>query len=33
MLIRASQERPLVIAVEDMHWIDKNFEKLLDCLI
>ena len=33
MLIRASQERPLVIAVEDMHWIDKTLEKILDYLI
>jgi class 3 adenylate cyclase/tetratricopeptide (TPR) repeat protein len=33
VLIRASQERPLVLAVEDMHWIDKTSEELLDYLI
>ncbi len=33
VLIRASQERPLVLAVEDMHWIDKTSEDLLDYLI
>ena len=33
VLIRASQERPLVLAVEDMHWIDKTSEEFLDYLI
>ena len=33
VLIRASQARPLVLAVEDMHWIDKTSEELLDYLI
>ena len=33
VLIRASQERTLVIAVEDIHWIDRTSEKLLDYLI
>jgi class 3 adenylate cyclase/tetratricopeptide (TPR) repeat protein len=33
LLIRLSQERPLVLAVEDMHWIDKTSEELLDYLI
>ena len=33
VLLRASQERPLVLAVEDMHWVDKTSEELLDYLI
>ena len=33
LLIRVSQERPLVLAVEDMHWIDKTSEEFLDYLI
>jgi hypothetical protein len=33
LLIRVSQERPLILAVEDMHWIDKTSEELLDYLI
>jgi predicted ATPase len=33
LLIRVSQERLLVLAVEDMHWIDKASEELLDYLI
>ncbi len=33
LLIRMSQERPLVLAVEDMHWIDKTSEELFDYLI
>lgn len=33
LLIRVSQERLLVLAVEDMHWIDKASEDLLDYLI
>jgi class 3 adenylate cyclase/tetratricopeptide (TPR) repeat protein len=33
VLIRVSQERPLILAVEDVHWIDKTSEELLDYLI
>jgi len=33
VLIRESQERPLVIAIEDLHWIDKTSEEFLDYLI
>ena len=28
-----SQEKPLVLAVEDLHWIDKTSEEFLDYLI
>lgn len=30
MLIRGSQERPLILAVEDIHWIDKTSEEFLN---
>jgi len=33
LLIRESQNRPLVIAIEDLHWIDKTSEEFLDYLI
>ena len=33
LLIRMSQERPLVLAVEDLQWIDKTSEEFLDYLI
>ncbi len=33
VLIRESQRRPLVIAVEDLHWIDKTSEEFLGYLI
>jgi len=33
LLIRVSQERILVLAVEDMHWTDKTSEELLNYLI
>jgi len=33
LLIRISQERPLVLAVEDVHWIDKTSEEFLNYLI
>jgi tetratricopeptide (TPR) repeat protein len=33
LLIRVSQERPLIIAVEDLHWIDKTSEEFLGYLI
>ncbi len=33
ILIRGSQGRPVVIAVEDLHWIDKTTEEFLDYMI
>ncbi len=33
LLIRISQERPLVLAVEDLHWIDNTSEEFLNYLI
>ena len=33
LLIRMSQEKPLDLAVEDMHWVDKTSEEFLDYLI
>jgi len=30
MLIRGSQERPMILAIEDIHWIDKTSEEFLD---
>ena len=33
LFIRLSQEMTLILAVEDMHWIDKTSEELLDYLI
>jgi len=33
LLIRESQNRPLILAVEDLHWIDKTSEEFLDYLI
>jgi class 3 adenylate cyclase/tetratricopeptide (TPR) repeat protein len=33
LLIRESQNRPLVLSVEDLHWIDKTSEEFLDYLI
>lgn len=33
LLVRSSQEKPLVLAVEDMHWIDKTSEDFLGYLI
>jgi tetratricopeptide (TPR) repeat protein len=33
LLIRLSQERHLVLVIEDMHWIDKTSEEFLDYLI
>jgi class 3 adenylate cyclase/tetratricopeptide (TPR) repeat protein len=33
LLIRMSQEKPLVIAVEDLHWIDKTSEEFLNYFI
>ncbi|MBW2115470.1 MAG: AAA family ATPase [Deltaproteobacteria bacterium] len=33
LLIRVSQEKPLVLTVEDLHWIDKTSEEFIDYLI
>jgi hypothetical protein len=33
LLIRESQHRSVVIAIEDLHWIDKTSEEFLDYLI
>jgi predicted ATPase len=33
LLIRLSQDRPLVLAVEDLHWIDNTSEEFLNYLI
>ena len=33
LLIRESQNKPLVLAVEDLHWIDKTSEEFLTYLI
>jgi class 3 adenylate cyclase/tetratricopeptide (TPR) repeat protein len=33
LLIRESQKKPLVLAVEDVHWIDKTSEEFLTYLI
>jgi len=33
LLIRESQDRTLVMAIEDLHWIDKTSEEFLDYLI
>jgi class 3 adenylate cyclase/tetratricopeptide (TPR) repeat protein len=33
LLIRGSQDRPLVLVVEDLHWIDKTTEEFLSYMI
>jgi class 3 adenylate cyclase/tetratricopeptide (TPR) repeat protein len=33
LLVRESQNRPLILAVEDLHWIDKTSEEFLTYLI
>lgn len=33
LFVRESQERPLVLAVEDLHWIDKTSAELLGYLV
>jgi class 3 adenylate cyclase/tetratricopeptide (TPR) repeat protein len=33
LLIRESQHKPLILAVEDLHWIDKTSHEFLDYLI
>ncbi len=33
LILRMSQEKPLVLTVEDIHWMDKTSEEFLDYLI
>jgi predicted ATPase len=33
LLIRLSQDKPLIVAIEDLHWIDNTTEEFLDYLI
>jgi class 3 adenylate cyclase/DNA-binding SARP family transcriptional activator len=33
LLIRASRVRPIVLAIEDLHWVDRTTEELLDHMI
>jgi class 3 adenylate cyclase len=33
LIVRGSQQRPLILAIEDLHWIDKTSEEFLDYLI
>jgi class 3 adenylate cyclase/tetratricopeptide (TPR) repeat protein len=33
LLIRISQDKPLILAIEDLHWIDKTSEEFLSYLI
>jgi class 3 adenylate cyclase/tetratricopeptide (TPR) repeat protein len=33
LFVRESQNRPLVLVIEDLHWIDKTSEEFLDYLI
>lgn len=33
LLLRESQKRPLIIAIEDVHWIDKTSEEFVDYFI
>ena len=33
LIVRGSQERPLIVAIEDLHWIDKTSEEFLDYMI
>jgi len=33
LFVRESQKRPLVLVIEDLHWIDRTSEELLDHLI
>jgi tetratricopeptide (TPR) repeat protein len=33
VLVRESQDGPVVLAIEDLHWIDRTTEELLDYLI
>ena len=33
LIVRGSQERPLILAIEDLHWVDKTTEEFLDYFI
>ena len=33
ILVRESQNKPIILAVEDLHWIDKTSQELLDYLV
>ena len=33
VIIRLSHEKPLILAIEDLHWIDKTSEEFIDYLI
>ena len=33
LLVRESQRQPVILAVEDLHWIDKTSEEFLDYLV
>ena len=33
LMVSGSQERPLILAVEDLHWIDKTSEEFLNYMI
>ena len=33
LFIRSSQEKPLILVIEDLHWIDKTSEEFLDYLV
>ena len=33
ILVRGSQERPLILTIEDIHWIDKTSEEFLNYMI
>ena len=33
LIIRSSHEKPLILAIEDLHWIDKTSEEFIDYLI
>jgi tetratricopeptide (TPR) repeat protein len=33
LLVKKSQEKPLILTIEDLHWIDKSSEELLSRLI
>jgi class 3 adenylate cyclase len=33
LLVRESQNRPVILVIEDLHWIDKSSEEFLDYLI
>jgi transcriptional regulator with AAA-type ATPase domain/tetratricopeptide (TPR) repeat protein len=33
LLLRESQERPLVLVFEDLHWVDGETQALLECLV